>query len=220
MALALLLAGVTFRRPWFQGNFDAVDPGRVYRSAQPDGGLEEAIRTRRLATILNLRGGSDADPWYAREVELSRRFGVDFYDFPMSAIRRPTREELLALLDLFSRCRYPLLIHCKSGADRTGLGSALYLMSVRGVGPRQARGAFSIRYGHIPLGGTQRLHEPLDEYERWLAVQGLDHTPARFRAWVENDYPSRALARPLRPLRPGPRETVARGRDGSGSAPY
>ena len=66
---------------------------------------------------------------------MARDQGLEFYDLPMSACRRPTRRELLVLLDLFEHCRYPLLIHCKSGSDRTGLASALYLMSRRGEPP-------------------------------------------------------------------------------------
>jgi protein tyrosine phosphatase (PTP) superfamily phosphohydrolase (DUF442 family) len=215
IALALVAAcfcsaALTFRRPWFEGNFGVVEPGRVYRSAQPGEGLEETIRAHRLATVLNLRGGSRADAFYANEVRVTQQAGVDFYDFPMSAVRRPTREELLTLLDLFPRCRYPLLIHCKSGADRTGLASALYLMCMKGLDPAEARGAFSLNYGHVPLAGTQRLHDPLDEYERWLSERKLTHSAERFRAWVANDYQSRGSARDIRPLRPGPRESVAR----------
>ena len=113
------------------------------------------------------------------------------------------------LIDLFARCHYPLLIHCKSGSDRTGLASALYLMVGRGIGPERASRAFTLHYGHVALNGTQRLHEPLDEYATWLKVQRLTHTPERLRSWIEtryeNSYPSPAY----RPLRPGPREALA-----------
>jgi hypothetical protein len=202
---------VTFHRPLFEGNFGVVDAGRVYRSAQPGGYFDRVIRERRLASVLNLRGGSMDDPWYAREVGLTRDYGIDFYDFPMSATRRPSRRELLALLDLFTRCRYPLLIHCKSGSDRTGLATALYLMSVRGLGPWAAgRGGFSLGFGHVPLAGTQRLHEPLDEYARWLAGNGQAHSPERFCFWVTNLYEPGSPAGPPPPIQPGPRLPLAR----------
>jgi hypothetical protein len=95
VTLCLALAGaVVFRRPWFQGNFGVVEPGRVYRSAQPTGGLPRLIQERALGSILNLRGGSRCDGWYVNEVRAARASGVDFYDFPMSATRRPSRHEL------------------------------------------------------------------------------------------------------------------------------
>jgi hypothetical protein len=204
-----VLGVYTFRRPLFSGNFGVVDPGRVYRSAQPDRGFAKLLRSKQLGSVLNLRGGSPDDPWYSQEVRLTRQFGVDFYDFPMNATRRPSRAELLVLLDLFRRCRYPLLIHCKSGSDRTGLASALYLMAVKGVGPEKASAEFSLDYGHVPLAGTQRLHEPFNEYRRWLSSEGLAHSPARFRDWVEHEYRSEPPSNALRPLRPGPRQRLA-----------
>jgi hypothetical protein len=209
--LILLLSAYTFRRPWFHGNFGVVERGRVYRSSQPRGGLEALIRDYTLTTILNLRGGSTAEAFYADELRLTRELGVDFYDFPMSATRRPSRRELLMLLDLYQRCRYPLLIHCKSGSDRTGLASALYLMAgPRAVPPERAKRAFSLHYGHVGLGGTQSLHEPVDEYGGWLKAHRLAHTPERFRHWVEHDYASADAATTFTPLRPGPRPWLAR----------
>ena len=208
------LSAVTFRRPWFQGNFGVVDTERVYRSAQPQDGLPRLIRERSIASILNLRGGSPTDPWYAAEVRASRELGVDFYDFPMSATQRPSRRELLVLIDLFTRCRYPILIHCRSGSDRTGLASALYLLTSRGDSPAVAIASFSVNYGHVPLLGTQRLHEPFTEYEAWLRDRGLDHTPERFRGWVARDYVSDDPNASPPPLATGPRIPGFAGRVG------
>src|SRR4051794_5957964 len=138
------------------------------------------IEQNHLASILNLRGGSSQDHWYAAEVRATGERGIDFYDLPMSATRRPRRRELLILLDLFERCRYPLLIHCKSGSDRTGLATALYLMTRKNEPPDQALRAFALDYGHVPLFGPKHLHEPLQEYSAWLESHDLAHTPERF----------------------------------------
>jgi protein tyrosine phosphatase (PTP) superfamily phosphohydrolase (DUF442 family) len=195
----------TFQRPLFHKNFGVIDPDRVYRSAQPGPELAAVIRARRLGSILNLRGGSQSDTWYASEVQTTERAGVDLYDFPMSATRRPMRRELLVLVDVFTRCRYPMLIHCKSGSDRTGLASAVYLMVAKGVPPESAVGAFSVQYGHVPLLSTARLHEPFEEYAAWLKTRGIAHDPERFRRWVECDYRSDDPATVFRPINPGPR---------------
>ncbi|WP_422926886.1 tyrosine-protein phosphatase [Singulisphaera sp. PoT] len=205
--LAILGVGATttFRNPLFWGNFGVVASGRVYRSAQPNANLDALVDEHRLASILNLRGGSPSDSFYANEVRVVHDRKVDFYDFPMSATRRPSRRELLTLLDLFSRCRYPLLIHCKSGSDRTGLASGLYLLSQAAQAPKQAAGAFSLYYGHVPLGGTALLHAPFIEYERWLIEKSLNHNPQRFRSWVENEYEPDATSSTFEPLAPGPR---------------
>lgn len=207
VVLAALALGLcwTFRRPWFAGNLGIVEAGRVIRAAQPTSRLPGWIRRYHLRSILNLRGGGPADWWYAAEVQAARDGGVSFYDCPISATRRPSRRDLLVLIDTLRSCPYPLLIHCKSGADRTGLASALYLMLQRDVPPEAAEGAFTLEHGHVPLGGPEHLHEPLREYAAWLHARGLAHSPDRFRDWVKNEYRSPDGPADPPPLVPGPR---------------
>ena len=207
--LALSAPGVLLSRSWWGSNLGVVDPGRVFRAAQPTTRLAQLIDEFHLASILNLRGGSFKDPWYAAEVQTAERSGVEFLDLPLSASKRPSRRELLLLIDTLDRCTYPLLIHCKAGADRTGLASAIYLMTQRGEPPRQAARAFTIYHSHIPLFGPEHLHEPLDEYADWLEASGLDHTPDRFRDWVRNEYRSTDPPADPPPLTPGPRKSLA-----------
>jgi hypothetical protein len=188
IALVIAAGVIEFRRPLFSGNFGVVDPGRVYRCAQPTANLGRILESCHPASILNLRGGKPSDDWYAAEVRETSERHIDFYDLPLSPVRRPRRNELLDLLAVLERCRYPLLIHCKSGADRTGLATALYLMARLGEPPARALDAFSLAYAHIPIGGPEHLHEPLLEYDAWLKARGVSHTPGRFRWWVERDY--------------------------------
>ena len=210
--MLLGFAGV-FHRFLFLDNLSIVEHGRVYRSAQLKGRLESTLKSSGIATVLNLRGGSRNDWWYAQEVDVTRRLGIDFYDMPMQADERPSRRELSAILDLLDRCRYPLLVHCKSGSDRTGLVSALYRLVERGEPPEQALGSFSIWRGHVPFLGPEQLHAPLIEYQAWLADRRLPHTPDRFRSWLATVYRTdrEAMVERLVPerLEPGPRAELA-----------
>jgi protein tyrosine phosphatase (PTP) superfamily phosphohydrolase (DUF442 family) len=207
LVFCALTSVLVFRRPLFEGNLGVVDVGRVIRSAQPTSQLPRLVAEFHLRSILNLRGGNPADSWYDAEVRTAQASALTFYDLPMSATRRPTRRELLFLIGIFERCTYPLLIHCKSGADRTGLASALYLMTCKGEPPEQAEGTFALEFGHIPVAGTQHLHEPLHEYADWLKARRLPHTAERFRAWVKHDYRSSdpSIDPPLWPTGPRPR---------------
>ena len=187
VVLAVAVA-VVFRRPLFLGNFGNVDPGRVFRSAQPGSGFEAMIAAHDLGAVMNLRGGTDRDRFYRHETELAQRRGVEFYDLPLSAVRRPSRRDLMMAVSVLDRCRYPLLIHCKWGSDRTGLVSALYRLVILGESPDQVVGEFAIGHGHFPIFGPEKLHEPIDEYGAWLEERGLEHRPARFRTWLERHY--------------------------------
>lgn len=201
--LAFLL--LWFRSPLFFGNFGIVDPSRVYRSAQPGSSFETTIRRTHLGSVLNLRGGTQTDEFYRREVETADRLGVEFYDLPISATHRPSRRELMLIISVLDRCHYPLLIHCKWGSDRTGLVSAMYRLVVLGEPPEAALGSFTSRYGHFPLFGPESLHQPLDEYATWLQTQGAKHTPSVFRSWLENHYQSDDDFIKWPTVRPGPR---------------
>jgi protein tyrosine phosphatase (PTP) superfamily phosphohydrolase (DUF442 family) len=203
-----LFAGALALRPYVSLNLGVIDPGRAYRSSTPGGWVGDVIREHGLASILNLRGGEADAGWYVREVQGAREAGVDFYDLPLSAVRRPTRRELLLLTDVLAAARPPVLMHCRAGADRTGLATVVYKLYVMGLPPEQAMDGFSLYHGHVALLGTQRLHEPIEEYAAWLKSKGLAHTPDRFRGWVLNDYQAPDPSVEPRPLKPGPRHPV------------
>jgi len=200
--------GSLLLRPWTGSNLGIVHGGRVIRAAQPTSGLPALIHDYHLASILNLRGGTVRDWWYTDEVETARKSQVAFFDLPLSATKRPSRRDLQRLISTLDRCEYPLLIHCKAGADRTGLATAVYLMLHCNEPPREALRAFTIYHSHVPLFGTEHLHEPIDEYAAWLDAKGLEHTPDRFRAWVKNEYQSDDPGVDVPPVEPGPRKPL------------
>ena len=203
--LGALSASWVLRRPWFESNLAVVASGLVIRSAQPTTQLADWARRYQLKSVVNLRGGGPGDWWYGNEIKSAKESGIAYYDLPLSATRRPTRRELLQLIDLLETCSYPLLIHCKSGADRTGLASALYRMVRRGEPPEAALSSFSIEFGHIPFFGTEHLHEPLQEYAAWLKSSGKTHSADLFRTWVRNEYVAPDPPADPALIRPGPR---------------
>jgi len=59
-------------------------------------------------------------PQYLLEKELCAELGLELVDIPMSATAAPSAASIIRLLDTLDRCDKPALVHCKSGADRTG----------------------------------------------------------------------------------------------------
>ncbi len=80
---------------------------------------------RGIRTIVNLRVGIDAH--HVLEQEACDRYGVKQVRFVVTALEAPSREQVLGAKRLFDEIEYPAMMHCKSGADRAGMMSALYM---------------------------------------------------------------------------------------------
>jgi protein tyrosine/serine phosphatase len=104
-----------------------------------------------IKTIINLRGDNTGSSWYDAEVGEASRLGITHIDFGMSARRELTASQADALIVLMKGAQKPILIHCKDGADRSGLASALYLAAVKKSDEAMAKGQLSIGFGHFSL---------------------------------------------------------------------
>jgi protein tyrosine phosphatase (PTP) superfamily phosphohydrolase (DUF442 family) len=185
----LSIIGFEAYQVFLGSNFHAVIPGRVYRSAQlsPDE-LEQKLRAKGIRTVVNLRGDCDPSPWYLEESRVTNRWNVCQEDICFAAGHLPSVSEMRRLVEVLDRTDYPILLHCRRGADRTGMTSAVVLLLQTNASLRQARVQLGLRYGHVALGRTAILDEFLDLYAEWLRGQGLGHTPAIFRRWLTADY--------------------------------
>jgi undecaprenyl-diphosphatase len=107
-----------------QGNFHPITPGEAYRSAQLDQDeLEYYIRKFEIRSIINLKGKDVGKPLYEEETATCRNLSVRHYDLELSANKKPSSHEIEELLRLFRIAPRPVLIHCKAGADRSGLAA-------------------------------------------------------------------------------------------------
>jgi protein tyrosine/serine phosphatase len=135
----------------YSGNLHAVSEGVLYRSAQlSKDGFAASIRQYKIKSVLNLRGAHPHEAWYDDEVAVSQENGVTHYDIPISAKRFVGEQQVEQILALLRAAPKPLLIHCKSGADRTGLVSALYRYAVEHADAADADRQLSLAYGHFP----------------------------------------------------------------------
>src|SRR5438132_1622137 len=170
-------------------NFHMIIPGRVFRSAQLSAQeLDEQVRAKNIRTVVNLRGTCDPYPWYVEESRVTNRLKVCQEDICFSAGHLPSVSEVRRLVEVLDRTEYPILLHCRRGADRTGMIAAVVLLLETRASLRQARAQLGIRYGHVALGRPGYLDEFLDLYAEWLQSQGLAHSQAAFRRWLEDGY--------------------------------
>jgi protein tyrosine/serine phosphatase len=159
-ALGIGLCLAPLAAPYINNNFHVVADGEAYRSAQPSpGDIRRYFAQHRIATILNLRGASPGSTWYDREVATSSELGIQHVDFRMKANRVLTSDEAKRLEAILETAPRPLLIHCRDGADRTGLVASLFSALVGGGTEQAAEDQLSIFYGHyaLPLVGTWEM---------------------------------------------------------------
>ena len=178
-------AGATF----FGRNWHAIIPGQAYRCAQlSHDQLLDSIHKSGIRTVVNLRGSSPDFDWYLGESRATRDADIDQEDITFSAYRLPSPDELRRLIDVIDHAKYPLVLHCRQGVDRTGLASALLLLLRTDATPKEARRQLGPRYGHVPIGPTWCMLECLDLYETWLQEQGRSHSPDALREWADHGY--------------------------------
>ncbi len=84
---------------------------------------------------------------------------------------------------VFDSIEYPALMHCKSGADRAGLASALYLLLHKNAPVEEAIDQLHLRYGHVRSAKTGILDVFLQKYRDEGAAKGLG-----FLEWVDTVY--------------------------------
>lgn len=170
LALAALM-GAYLLGIQLTGNFATVVAGEVYRSNQPTPArLEVYEKAHGIRSIINLRGDSNGEDWYQQELASAKKLSIAHYDFAMSDREELSADRAKQLVALMEKAEKPLLIHCKAGADRTGLASALYLAKYAGSSEQDAEAQLSIRYGHISLSlsPSNAMDRTFEKLEHWL----------------------------------------------------
>jgi undecaprenyl-diphosphatase len=143
-----------------QGNLHPITEGEAYRSAILDRDeLEHYVHKYEIKGIVNLLGDRPNEPWYREEIEVSVDHNLKHYDFSLPATREPTGEEVWKLTEIFKNAPRPVLIHCKAGADRSGLAAAIWKVIVDKEPKSEGGKQLSLWYGHIPIGRTVAMDQ-------------------------------------------------------------
>ena len=165
---------------------------RVMRMNQPyPGDIADAAKAG-IRTIITARH----DPRHggnALVAEAARRHGLTYLTLPLFSRSAPFRQAILDAGQALREAEYPLLIHCKSGADRAGFLSALYLIVVEGRPVREAKGQLTWRHLHIRASRTGVLDAV---FETYLSVHPDEGKP--FLDWIRDDYDPEAIDRDYR----------------------
>lgn len=104
------------------GNFGRMND-RLYRGAQPTNDGFRHLRDLGIGTIVRLSFGDEGDA----EGILVRSLGMRFIGLPWSSVHDPQTDEVVEFLTFAeSHPDERIFVHCRAGADRTGVFVALY----------------------------------------------------------------------------------------------
>lgn len=162
-------------------NFFPVAEG-VYRSNQPTHERFVKLKAMGIKSVLNLRGAAGA-AHYLVEEESCRLLGLNLVNTTLKARYAAPAENILALIHALREIERPFVMHCKSGADRAGFASAIYLLVIEGRPIHEARRMLSAKYIHFKWTKTGVLDYILDVYDARNTVD-----PISFEAWIATEY--------------------------------
>jgi protein tyrosine/serine phosphatase len=161
----------------------------AWRSAQPAPHQIRHFARAGIRTIVNLRGERECGSYWL-EQQACARHGIKLVNFQIRSRAAPTRAELEGAKRLFEEIEYPMLMHCKSGADRAGIMSVLYRFLRQGTPLAEAKNELSIKYGHFRQAHTGILDYFFEKYLADTATQ-----PMPFFEWVDKVYDPDELKR-------------------------
>jgi len=154
----------------------------VWRGGQPTPGQLRAFARRGGRSVVSLRAGRGFGS-LPLELEACRDAGLTYLNLEIRSGTLPTRDELRTAADLFWTIEKPVLIHCLSGADRSGFAAALFLMLAEDRPVAEARRQLSLRYGHNRVGKAGVLDAFFDAYQRDTELH-----PMPLAEWIETRY--------------------------------
>lgn len=162
---------------------------KAFRSNHPSGFYVKKLkRQHNINTIISMRR-ADTTGQYLLEKQACDQLGIELINHPMSSRAFPEPEKILEAKRILLTAQYPILIHCKSGADRAGIMSVFYKHFVEGQPISEALSQLSMKYGHFRWADTGKLDY---FFEAFLAF-AKQHPDISFEQWVTDHYDRDAL---------------------------
>lgn len=155
---------------------------KMYRENQPSPKQIKKWKKLGIKTNINLRGKSDKG-YYLLEKEACDQNSINMIDFHVYSRDVHSIETILNAQKLFSKIEYPAIMHCKSGADRTGFIGVLYKHFHMNEPIEVALSQLSLKYLHIKQGKTGILDFFFLDYLLYSSQRKIS-----FLDWVINVY--------------------------------
>ena len=169
-------------------NFHETDPGKFYRSAQlAKDEFEDTVKKYGIKTVINLRGSQPGEWWYDDEKSELERLHVHLENIGFSTEQMQTKQDWARYAEILKTAERPILVHCRSGADRTSEATAVYMIDYMGKSREEALEQVTLKYLHIPFGlRAKRLFVENYQGRDWL-LKSYDPCNEPFRPYARTD---------------------------------
>lgn len=169
-------------------NFYALSDN-AYRSNHPSPAFVKKLHKKyQVKTIISMRR-ADTTGAYLLEKEACDKYGITLINHPMSSRSLPDVDKVLQAKEILENAEYPILIHCKSGADRAGMMSVFYKLFIDQEPIEEALKQLSMKYGHFRWAETGKLDYFFDHYLEFKSK----NPDTDFLDWLQNHYDKPAL---------------------------
>ena len=165
----------------FWNNFYEIADG-VYRANQPSPSHLKSYKKLGIRSVLSLRGRAKQS-YDLFEDHYCNLLDLNLVYAPTSSSSAPKPERLINIINIMRDLPKPLVVHCKSGADRAGLVSALYLIAEKKRSVEEAKKHLSLKYLHLDFTKTGILDYFFNVFSERLKFGDID-----FLEWIENEY--------------------------------
>jgi tyrosine-protein phosphatase SIW14 len=195
LAVVALTAGAT--AAWCQTgkelrslpNFGRVTD-MLYRGGQPASGGFSALQAMGIGIVVNFRDEREEMATEKRQVE---SLGIKYIEIPWSGRDEPSNIQVVQFLDLIrANPKAKIFVHCKRGADRTGVMVAAYRIAIEhGTVAQAVSEMHQFHYAGFWLPQLKRYVESLP---------GLLQKDPRFSAYNSVPSPVTAATAALAPI--------------------
>jgi uncharacterized protein (TIGR01244 family) len=104
-------------------NFHQVD-AHLYRGAQPTYSGFKSLAKLGVRTVIDLRGGREMG---GNEQKIVEAAGMHYVHVPLAGLSAPSDQQVATVFAIVNDpSAWPVFVHCKRGADRTGTVIACY----------------------------------------------------------------------------------------------
>lgn len=176
-------------------NFHKIADG-VYRSSQPTmTQLARDVKKYNIKTILNLKGANPNSAYYVFEVEKCKELGIKLVDIEIYSRSIPDAQKIKLAKEIFESIEYPMWMHCKAGADRTGIYATLFQHFHLGIPIEKTNQLALFPFGHLKHSKAGKIDFYFNEFVKYKER----HPDVDLIFWAENIADRDAMDKEFKP---------------------